>query len=93
MMPYVIAAASKSYYIRGWTFEEQVRDHFEWIDKRARAMENGTHKRWHHAPKHFRQTLWQERKAQERSVMAKINQGDYDLELPTYKKDADWLWF
>ncbi len=75
------------------TTAEQIKNHFEWIDQQARAIENGTHRQWVHAPKHFRKTIWQERKSQERVVMARIRQGDYDAEMPKFKRDADWLWF
>lgn len=76
-----------------YTTEEQVQYHLEEVSRQARAIENGTHKHWNHAPKHFRKTLWKQRKAQERRIMAQIRQGDYDAELPKHKRDADWLWF
>jgi len=76
-----------------YTSEEQVKSNLEGITNQARAIENGSHKHWHHAPKHFRKSIWMERKAQERNVLAKIRQGDYDAEMPAFKKDADWLWF
>lgn len=93
LCPYIIDVAPNIYWVRGWDEVEQIKSHFEWIDKQSRAIENGTHKRWHHAPKHFRKTIWEHRKAYERNVMAKVLQGDYDAVFPNWKKDADWNWF
>lgn len=76
-----------------WTTEERINSNFEDIAKRARFLENGTHKHWRHAPKSFRKILNNSRKAQERQVMAKIRNGDYEAELPKFKPDADWLYF
>lgn len=76
-----------------WTSEEQINSNFEGITIRAKFIESGTHKHWHHAPKSFREILNNSRKAQERHVMAKIRNGDYDAELPKFKRDADWLYF
>ena len=88
MMPWFYYNSKANY-----TFEEQVKNHFEWIDEQARAVESGHHRSFFHAPKHYRQDLWKERKAQERVILARIRQGDYDVEMPKFKKDADWLWF
>jgi len=93
LCPYRIDVAPRDYWVRLWDTLEQIKSHFESIERQARAIENGTHKHWNHAPKHFRKTLWKQRKAQERRVLAKIRQGDYDAVMPTFKKDADWLWF
>jgi len=83
-----------SYYPEGnYTAEEQIKNHFEWIDEQARAMESGHHRSFFHAPKHYRQTLWKQRKAKERAIMARVRGGDHELEFPTFKRDADWLWF
>lgn len=75
-----------------WTFDEQVKNHFDWIAERARGMDTG-HRLFFHSPKHFRQTLWKRRKAQERLAMNKINHGDYEADIPTFRRDADWEWF
>jgi hypothetical protein len=84
------------YYIYGtkyYSFEDQVKQNFEWIAEQARAMESGHHRSFFHAPKHYRKILWKQRKAQERSVMTRIRNGDHELESPKFKRDADWLWF
>jgi hypothetical protein len=76
-----------------YTYEEQVKNHFEWIEKQARAIDRGTRKHWNHASASFRRELNKQRKAKERSALARINNGNYELELPTFKRDADWLYF
>lgn len=76
-----------------YTAEEQIKNHFERIAEQARAMESGHHRSFFHAPKHYRQGLWKERKAKERAAMDRIRQGDYDAEMPKFKRDADWQWF
>jgi hypothetical protein len=87
MMPYHFLGSPN------WTFEEQVKNHFEWIDQQARAIDNGTRKHWNHASAGFRRQINKERKAQERHAMAKIRNGDYEVEVPKFKRDADWLYF
>ena len=79
--------------IAGWTVEEQIKSHFDWITEQSRAIDNGAHCHMFHAPKFFRKMLWKKRKSLERNVMAKIRNGHYDLEMPTFKRDADWVWF
>lgn len=79
-------------YVR-YTVEEQVKIHFEWIEEQARAIENGTRKHWNHAPKFFRKILNQSRKSLEKKAMSKVRQGEYETEFPTFKRDADWLYF
>lgn len=73
--------------------EAQVIYHFEFIEKRARVIENGSNCSWNHAPKHFRQMLNRSRKAKVNAVMSKVRNGDYEVEFPTFKRDADWLYF
>jgi hypothetical protein len=91
--PYEIHWAPHSYWERRWDTEEQIKNHFEWIDQQARAIENGTHKRLFHAPKHFRQDIWRSRKAQDRAALNRVRNGDHDSNFPNWKKDADWDWF
>ena len=91
--PYQIDVAPHSYWVRMWDTLEQIKSHFERIDEQARAIENGTHKRWNHAPKWFRKQLNKQRQAAENNIMARIRQGDYDAAFPQWKRDADWLWF
>jgi hypothetical protein len=76
-----------------YTVEEQLKNHFEWIEKQARAIDSGTRKHWNHASPSFRRELNKQRKAKERSVLERINNGNYELEFPAFKRDADWLYF
>jgi len=73
--------------------EEQIKDHFDWITLRARALENGHHYGFFHADAEFRRLINSGRKAKERSAMQKIRLGNYDVELPKFKRDADWDYF
>lgn len=85
-MPFV-----SSYYSN--TCEDQIKRNFKWITEKARAIDKGTHREMFHAPKHYRKILNAKRKAREKYAMDRIRQGDYDAEFPTWKRDADWLWF
>lgn len=76
-----------------YTTEEQIAHNLEQITKRARAIDSGSHKHWNHASASFRRQINKERKAQERNVMAVVRNGNYDAEFPTFKRDADWLYF
>jgi len=76
-----------------WTFEEQVQSHFEWIEQQARVIDKGTHKTWKNAPSTFRRVINKQRKAIERHAIARIRNGDYEYEVPTFKRDANWLYF
>jgi hypothetical protein len=76
-----------------WTTEEQVKNNFEGIAKRARFIDSGSHKHWNHASASFRRELNKQRKAKERHALARINNGDIEYEVPTFKRDADWLYF
>lgn len=84
---------NSEYIAYGNSTEEQIENHFEWITEQARRIENGSHRHGNHAPKYFRKILNGSRKAWERRIMAKIRQGDYEAEMPTFKRDADWLYF
>lgn len=79
----------------GWyyTTEKKVEQNFEWIGKRARAIDSGTHKHWNHASSTFRRELNKQRKAKERHALNRINNGDVEYEIPHFKRDADWLYF
>lgn len=72
--------------------EKQVKRHFEWIDIEAWGLESGANV-FMNAPAPFRRMLNKQRKAAERNAMAKIRQGDYEVEMPHFKKDANWLYF
>jgi hypothetical protein len=76
-----------------YTFEEQVKSNFEWIIQQSRALENGGHSGMFHSTSSFRRIINRERKAKERNVMARLRRGDYDVEFPKFKRDADWLYF
>ena len=76
-----------------WTTEEQITNNLESIAKRARCIDSGSHKHWNHASASFRRILNKQRSAQEWAAMAKIRNGDYDAEVPKFKRDADWLYF
>ena len=81
-------------FIPRWTYEEQVNSNFESIAKRARAIESGkTAYCWESCPSSFRRNLNKENKAAVRHAMARINMGDYDYEVPLFKKDAAWLYW
>lgn len=75
-----------------YSYEEQVKRHFEWIDIEAWGLESGANV-FYNAPAGFRRMLNKGRKAAERKAMAKIQQGDYEVEVPHFKKDANWLYF
>ena len=75
-----------------YSYEEQVKRHFEWIDIEARGLESGANV-FYNSPAGFRRMLNKQRKAAERNAMAKIRQGDYEVEVPLFKKDANWLYF
>lgn len=73
--------------------EEQVKRNFEALEVECRCMDSGHHRHTFHAPKFFRKLIWKQRKSRERMAMSHIRQGDYDYEVPKFKKDADWLYF
>jgi hypothetical protein len=77
----------------GNSTEDQIKDHFEWIDEKARKMDIGNHPGFFHAPKDYRHAIDRRKKAQVRNALQKINLGDYDTIIPTHKRDADWLYF
>lgn len=72
--------------------EEQIERHFKWITQQARALETGQ-PCFMNSPAFFRRLLNKGRKARERTAMAKIRQGDYDVEMPLFRKDADSLYW
>jgi hypothetical protein len=69
--------------------EEQVKENFECIDEQTRYIVHGSHRcPYDKAPARYRRNLNHTRKAKERNIMAKIRQGDYDLDVPKFKNDA-----
>jgi hypothetical protein len=76
-----------------YTSEEQIKNHFDTLTKNARGIDSGSHKHWNHASAAFRRQLNKQRKASERVAMQKIRNGRYDVEVPFFKNDADWLRF
>lgn len=93
LCPYRIDIAPRSYWVKLWDTEEQIKRHFEWITEQARRLENGSHRSTWHAPKSYRKVLNDKRKAAERNYISKIRQGNYDALEPKFKKDADWFYF
>lgn len=73
--------------------DEQIKWHLKWIAQQARAMENGAHSGIFHSTSSFRRIINQERKAKERAALARLRKGDYDAEVPRFRKDADWYYF
>jgi hypothetical protein len=76
-----------------WNVEKQIKDNFENIDEQARRIENGSHRSFEHAPSYYRRKLNRKRKAKERNALNKIKNGNYDVEIPVFRKDANWLYF
>lgn len=75
-----------------YSYESQVKRNFELIDIEAWGLESGANV-FYNSPASFRRLLNKARKAAERKVMSKIRQGNYELEMPYFKKDANWLYF
>lgn len=75
--------------------EKQIEDNFDWITKRARALEKGAKRgMWlMNVPSSYRRELNKIKKARERNILAKINRGNYELEFPIFKKDAHYLFW
>ena len=91
--PYRTYCPCKSHYwVCGWKYhEDQIRDHFKWITEQTRYIVHGSHRcSYYNAPARYRLNLNHTRKAKERDIMAKIRQGDYDLDVPKFKNDAAW---
>lgn len=83
---------SNSEWVEYSSHDEQVRKHFEFIDIEAWGLESGADT-FMNAPSHFRRLKNRQRKSRERSVMAKINQGDYEAEVPVFKRNANAEYF
>ena len=75
------------------SYESQVNRNLEEITKLSRALENGNHKGRFHATSEFRRIRNKKRQAKETVAMQKIRGGNYDVEFPPFKKDADWFYF
>lgn len=75
--------------------KEQVSNNFEDITRKARVLENGTHKQWivWNASADFRRLINKQRKARYRNIMNKIRNGNYDVEFNKYHNDATWFYF
>ena len=87
--PYQTFMPWSTLYMTRGNAEEQVKENFEWITEQARYIVHGSHRcPYDKAPARYRRNLNHTRKAKERDIMAKIRQGDYDLELPKFKNDA-----
>lgn len=71
----------------------QVARNFEWIGRQARSIDKGEKRNWYNPPASFRRELNKKRRAAERHAMSRINMGDYEYEVPHFKRDAAWLYF
>ena len=78
-----------------WSYENQIKGNFEWIDKQSRAIDKGSKNGTFMggAPADFRRCLNRVRRARERKALAQLRQGNYELEFPIFKKDAAWLYW
>lgn len=74
--------------------EEQVKYHFKKIDREAREIYNG-HRNvfFRNASASYRRHLNGIRKAKERAAIARIRNGDYEIEMPKFKNDAAWAYW
>jgi hypothetical protein len=92
--PYVIHIASRNYWVRGWDFDEQVKDHFRKITEQVRGMDKGHHGIYYrNASSSFRRMINKQNKANIRNAISRIRNGDYDYEVPNFKRDAAWLYW
>lgn len=91
--PFETHCPSSFWHYCKWGAEEQIKKNFEWITIEARKLESGDTANCYHAPKWFRKQINNQRKAKIRNVMFKVRNGDYELEIPKFKNDADWLYF
>lgn len=73
--------------------EDQIRRNFEYIEERSRLMENGCHSGRLNASSEYRRILNHKRRAKIKNALDKINNGNYEIEVPFFKKDANWNWF
>ena len=74
--------------------EEQVQWHFERITKQARRYVNGASQvSMRNASSSYRRVINAQRKAKESAAMQKIRNGQEDVEMPTFKNDAAWLYW
>lgn len=75
-----------------FSYENQIKENFRLISQNARALESGR-RGWFNAPANYRKHLNDKRKAQERAALRKINSGDYEVEVPEFRNNANWLYF
>jgi hypothetical protein len=80
--------------VYAWSNEEQVKRHFEVITEQARRFVNGSSQvSFRNASASFRRVINAQRKAKESAAMQKIRNGQEDVEMPTFKNDAAWLYW
>ncbi len=84
----------------GWRERERIRDddrsffdqstniQYQWIRK-VTGMDY-TYSRWCHPPCWARREIEKKRRAKVGVAMRKINAGDYDTHVPTFRKDVRW---
>ena len=75
-----------------YSYEEQIKSNFEDIDNAARALEQGK-RVYFNAHADYRRNINRRRKSKERHALIKINMGEYDVEIPRFKKNANWEYF
>ena len=77
-----------------WDADYQIKNQFENIVKEVRGMDKG-HRRpyFRNSSSSFRRILNKHRKAKTRNAIARIRNGDFDHEMPTFKRDAAWMYW
>jgi len=76
-----------------YSAEKQIANHFERITNHARGLESGFNHvalNYKNAPSDYRRRCNARDKAKVRAAMQKINNGQYETELPVFKQDAGW---
>jgi hypothetical protein len=72
----------------GSSVEKQVEKNFNLIILAARGLESGNSVYCQTVPAWFRRMINKKNKAKERHVLVRINRGEYELEVPHFKRDA-----
>jgi hypothetical protein len=87
----------KAYMPYGWfgTFwkshDEQIKDRQDYLDRLAIDFSSGG--KSCHAKKWFKKEIERCNRRQVKASINKICKGYDDVEIPTFKYDADWEWF
>ncbi len=75
------------------SYEEQLKRHQDWINLRSRHLDKGNHRGYYHAPKWFRNRIERDERRCVKRHLVKMMNGFEDVEIPTFKHNADWSWF